>query len=110
MGDREYRPWILKHLEITENYWVLNCYNEADELHMIRVHKSPRSAKWLSEIICKPCHEWVAERELRNLNIPVEAIIVVWKVPEWIAGQEEFHGFRINGETYIFETSYSIFK
>lgn len=110
MGDREYRPWIFKHLEITENYWTLNCYDEADGLHMIRVHKSPRSAKWLSEIIGKPYYEWVAESELRNLNIPVEAVICVWKTPEEIAGQEEFRGFRINGEMYIFELSYSIFR
>lgn len=110
MGDREYRPWLIKHLEITQNYWVLNCYDEADKLRMIRVHKSPRSAKWLSEIIGKPCHEWVAESELLNLNIPVEAVIYIWKAFEKITGQEEFFGFRINDETYIFETSYSIFK
>lgn len=109
MGDREYRPWILKHLEITESYWTLNCYDEANELHMIRVHKSPRSAKWLSEIIGKSYHEWVAERELCDLNIPIEAVICVWEAPEEIAGQEEFRGFRINGKIYFFELSYSIF-
>lgn len=110
MGDREYRPWILKHLEITESYWILNCYDEADKLHMIRVHKSPRSAKWLSEIIGKSYHEWIAESELCDLNIPIEAIICVWKAPKEIAGQEEFRGFHINGEIYLFELSYSIFK
>lgn len=44
------------------------------------------------------------------MNIPIEVVICVWKVPEEIAGQEEFRGFRINGEMYIFELSYSIFK
>lgn len=110
MGDREYRPWIIKHLDITKSYWVLYCYDEADKLHMIRVHKSPRSAKWLSEIIGKPYYEWVSETELRDLNISVEAIITVWVAPKEIAGQEDFDGFRVNGEWYIFELSYSIFK
>lgn len=110
MNDREYRPWLIHRLEIIENYWVLYCITEKDDLFTVRVHKSVCSAKWLSEIIRKSPYDWLDKSELRDIDIPVEAIISVWKAPDETTGKEEFEGFRINGEVYTFELSYSIFK